>query len=60
MLVFLTKNTCLEVKFILKTEYFVNNCNSDVEEIEFEKLNNECNDEDFFPYNCKDEDGQSY
>ena len=55
----LTKNTCLEVKFIIKTEFFINNCNSDLDYILFEKLNYECS-EDKLTENCKEIEGESY
>ena len=38
LLALLTKNTCLEVKFILKTEFFENNCDGELSYIEFAKL----------------------
>ena len=41
----LTANVSLETKFILKTEKFVSDCNSNLDEVMFEQLKNECNDE---------------
>ena len=46
LLAFLTKNTCLEQKFIKKIEVFVNDCNSEKKIITFEKVHYECS-EDF-------------
>ena len=39
LLAFLINNTCLEVKFVEKTEVFLNDCNSEIDLIKFVKLN---------------------
>ena len=41
----LTANICLETKFILKSEKFFSDCNSNPFEVEFERLEYECKDE---------------
>ena len=45
LLAFLTKNICLEVKFIQKTEFFVNKLNGEVDYFEYTKLNYECKED---------------
>ena len=37
----------LETKFIEKTEYFLKGCDSDLVQIQMERKQNECKDEDF-------------
>ena len=59
LLTFLTKNSCLELKFLKKTEYFIKDCNSDLDAIFIEKLKNECNEEDFVRNNCQVINGES-
>ena len=39
----LKQNSCLESKFIKKTEFFDNDCNGGPNLIKFERLKNECN-----------------
>ena len=49
----------LETKFIRKTETFIKDCSSDLDTIEFEKLQSECKDEEYFENNCKNINGES-
>ena len=50
---FVTLNSCLELKFLKKTEFFSKGCDSDVIEISIEKLKKGCNPEQFTEINCK-------
>ena len=45
LITIVTINSCLELKFIKKTEYFTKDCNRNLDTILFERLTNECNDE---------------
>ena len=52
--------SCLEMKYSLKTESFLSNCESIHTKISFQKLKKECIIEDYDYKNCKDIEGQSY
>ena len=60
LLAILIRNSCLEVKFLKKTEFFFNNCNSGPIKIIVERLKKECNTENFSLDSCeKSIDGES-
>ena len=45
--------SCLELKFIKKTEIFVKDCNKNLLKVIIERLETECNDDQFADNNCK-------
>ena len=51
---------CLESKFIKKNEFFIIDCNSNLDFVEFKRLNQECDESEFIEEDCKPVEGESY